>query len=72
MEFIYALLTILMFMTSIFIVVFALVIGTNSALLQKRLSKEEIKVRAKNTLYLVILGILIGTFIDSIKNWWKS
>jgi len=61
-----------MFMTSIFIVVFALVIGTNSALLQKRLSKEEIKVRAKNTLYLVILGILIGTFIDSIKNWWKS
>ena len=72
MEFIYALLTILMFMASIFIIVFALVIGTNSAILGKLPSKEEVKGRAKNTIFLIILGAFIGVIAESIKNWWNS
>lgn len=60
-----------MFMVSVFVVVFFLVMGTNAAFLRKLPSKEELKHRAKNTVFLIILGAMISVAADSFKSWWK-
>jgi len=71
MEFIYALLTILGFMVSVFVVVFFLTIGTQAAFLRRLPSKEELKHRANNTVILIIIGVMIESIADSFKSWWK-